>query len=109
VGTTSPLAEIKQAELLIKGVLRKQDLHSLSRADQKVIAQLKQDISDARLDIRDSEYADTGEDYKRHVTTAKQRIAKVIAAILVLSQEGIFSPIEVAELSAKLEIIGSRL
>jgi hypothetical protein len=109
VGNISPLTEIKQAETMIKAVLRRQDLQSFSHADQKTIARLKQDIVDARLDIRDAEYADTGEDYRRNVKEAKQRLAKIIAAILLLSQEGLFSPIEVAELSAKLEIIGSAL
>ncbi len=105
----SALTRIKQLEVVVQGVLRKQDAQDLPRECQKIMAELKRDLTDARMDIRDSEYADTGEEYKRHATEGKKRIVRVNKAILALSSYDMFGPVEVAELSAKLEQIAEDL
>ncbi|GAC1387831.1 MAG: hypothetical protein NVS1B7_2470 [Candidatus Saccharimonadales bacterium] len=99
----SALGQIRQHETTINAVLRLYHLHDLDKNRQKLIAELKRDLVDAKLDIRDAEYADTRAEYARHAAAAKKRIVQVIDHILALSQFNIFSPVEVAELSAKFE------
>ncbi len=109
MASASPLAKIKQLESVINGILRAHDVQTLERETQKAIANLKRELVDARLDIRDAEFADTGEEYRRHVAEAKARLVKVNKSILNLSSDGLFNPIEVAELSARLEQLSSEL
>jgi hypothetical protein len=109
VASVTPLTKIKQLETVINSILRTHDVQALERETQKAVAHLKRELTDARLDIRDAEFADTGEDYRRHVSDAKARLVKVNKSILNLSSDGLFKPVDVAELSAKLDQLSSEL
>jgi hypothetical protein len=100
---------MQQLQTIIYGVIRGFDVQTLPRETQTIVAKLKREIADARLDIRDAEFADTAVEYKRHVAEAKVRLIQVNKAILVLSSEGLFRAVEVAELSAKLEQLSDEL
>ena len=108
-GVVSPLTQIRQLEVVIQAVLRKQSPEDLAPVSQKIITELKRDLIDARLDIRDAEYADTAEEYRRFVKQAKERLDKVIKAILAASQYDIFGAVEVAEITAELQQLGEQL
>ena len=106
---TTPLAQIKELEVGVLVVLRQQSDKDLPKEIKQLISTVKRNLTDARLDVRDAEYAENGDDYRRHMAAARVCLAKIVADILVLSQHNIFSPVEVAELTARLEIIGQAL
>ena len=100
----SALTQVRRLETQVQAILRDIDTDR-PKSQQQLARQLKQNLTDARLDIRDAEYADTGVEYGRHVAQAKKRLTKVNADMLHLSQDGIFSALEVAELGVNIEQI----
>lgn len=70
---------------------------------------LKRDLTDARLDIRDYELAETKAEQQRLGSAASKRLASVEQSILAASQHDIFSPVEVAKLSAQIAQLQDQL
>lgn len=100
---TSPFLAMQRAEGHIKALLRSIDSEQFNPTEKKVIAGLRRLAVDARLDIRDYELSETREDQLRCAATAKKRLAKLREAILVVGS--LFSPVDVAQLTAQLEQI----
>ena len=70
---------------------------------------LKRDLTDARLDIRDYELAETKAEQLQLGKDARQRLASVQQGILAASQYNVFSAIEVAQLSAQIAQLQEQL
>ncbi len=77
--------------------------------EQKAVARLSNDLTDARLDIRDYEMSDTRAEQLRHSKQAVARLEKVRKAILALSEYNVFTAVDVAQLSAQLEQISENV
>jgi hypothetical protein len=71
--------------------------------------QLKRAMAEVRLDIRDYEFASTRAEQLVLAAVANQRIAGVREGMLVLSQDGIFSAIDIAHMSAIIDQITEQL
>lgn len=101
----SPFLLVKSFETRVIGALSPIDIYSLARAEQKVIKDLKTEVIDARLDIRDYELSETREEQLRKARESKKRLEHVRKLILAASEYNVFSAVDVAQLSAELEQI----
>ncbi len=100
-------ADMQQIDRQVKGVLRTIQHDELDREEAKLVKQLKQLCNEARLDVRDYEYAETREVQAKAGVAAHKSLTSVEKCIVRLS--GIFGPADVAELSARVDQIRSRL
>jgi hypothetical protein len=104
---TSPFLAMQQVERQLKGLLRGVDAESLEPAEKKALSNLRRLSVDARLDIRDYELSETRDEQVKKMQAARKRLAKLQAS--VLSVGFVFGPADVAQLTAQLEHIQSRL
>jgi hypothetical protein len=93
----------------VGSVLSQVDLDLSNRTQIKLVGTIKQLLADVRLDIRDWEMAETREDMLRYGREARVRLEQAREAILLASQHDIFSPIEVAEISAQFDRFAAEL
>lgn len=105
----SPFLQIKSLETEVVGKLRGLDVASLDKVEQKLIEQLRRDVTDARLDIRDYELSETRAEQLKKAKAGKLQIDKIRKGILAASEYNVFSAIDVAELTAKLEQISDNV
>lgn len=99
------VSELKQD---ILRQLSRLDIVSLPTKEQEVIEQLRGEIVDARLDIKDYELAETRDDQLRNAKDAKKRLHTVEQLILA-NPSNIFGSVEVAQLTAYIGHITDRL
>ena len=104
---TSPFIAMQELEIHLKGLLRPIDVEMLGDVSRKAVTSLKRVVVDARLDIRDYELSETREEQLKNAKEAKNRIAKMESDILAAGD--VFSAVDTAHISAKLEQINSWL
>ncbi len=104
---TSPFVAMQRAETQLKVLLRQVDTDTLEPSEKKAMASIRRLSADARLDIRDYELSETREEQLKNAVKAKKRLGKLQASILVAGL--VFSPADVAQLSAQLEQINGWL
>jgi hypothetical protein len=104
---TSPFLAMQRAEGQLKALLRAVDVDLLESTERKAVAALKRLAVDVRLDIRDYELSETREEQLKYAAEAKRRLARLRATIL--SAGVAFGPADVAQLTAHLEQIESRV
>lgn len=90
-------------------ILNRLDIDLLDHMQLKLVGTIKRLLADTRLDIRDWEMADSREEMQKHAREALKRLEQVRHSILLASEHNIFSPIEIAELSAHFDHIASGL
>jgi len=98
---------MQRVEGQLKSLLRTIDTELLTTDEKKAFASIRRLTTDARLDIRDYELSETRDEQLKSATAAKKRLAKLQRAILAVGL--VFSPADVAQLSAQLEQIEGRL
>ncbi len=81
------------------------DIDSLDRSQQLEIIVLKRVLADTRLDARDYELSETRAEQLEKAKAAQERLSELRQLILRASEFGIFSAIDIAELSARIEEI----
>lgn len=99
---------MKQLEKDILRLLSSTDVADLSMKDQQTVAQLKNGLVDARLEIQDYELAETREDQLRNAKQSKDflhHIEKLIAS----NPAGMFGAVDVAHLTAYIGRIEDKL
>jgi hypothetical protein len=101
----SPFLGIKQLEVQINGKLSSVDLYELERPQQKIVATLKRELVDCRLDIRDYELSETRDEQLKNAKHAHKRVDALRAQILSASEYDLFGAVDVAQLTAQLEQI----
>ena len=104
---TSPFLAMQRVEGELKSLLRAIDTDLLEPAEKKALPSIRRLATDARLDIRDYELSETREEQLKCAASAKKRVAKLQASVLAAGFA--FGPADVAQLSAQLEHIRSRL
>ena len=82
---------------------------SIEPRNQRQIADLKHELADARLDVRDYELAETRVEQSALAGVARKRLNSVQHGILDASQYNIVSAIEVAHLSALIAQLQEQL
>jgi len=79
------------------------DAMELELTVQRMVAHLKGDMIDMKLDVRDYELAETRHEQLRHAQDARRRLDQIRKSILTASDYGIFSSIDVAQLTAQAD------
>jgi hypothetical protein len=103
VDNGSLLARFTRVVGQVGTILSNVDIDVTDRAQLKLVGTIKHLMADTRLDIRDWEMAETREEMLRYGADAFKRMEQAREAILLASQNNIFSPIEVAEISAQFD------
>jgi multidrug efflux pump subunit AcrA (membrane-fusion protein) len=85
------------------------DLDLLSHEERFIISELKRLAADARLDVRDYEYAQTRAEQLGALHEAKQRLEQLNEQLLTASGRNLFSAVDTAQFSALIQVIISQL
>lgn len=105
----SPYRTIRGLESQVTGVLSAIDAFLLPHPTRKVVTELQHQLVDARLDVRDYELSETRDEQLARAKAAKERLTHLRILVLEASEHGIFSAIDVAQLTATIEQTASRL
>ena len=109
MASISIFQETKELETQVNGILSAYDLADMPREQATLVTSLKHQLIDARLDARDYEYAQTRADQLLAAKEGKERLDTVRAAIVKISEYGLFGAVDVAQLSATIQHIMSRM
>jgi hypothetical protein len=105
----SLMQRVKEIETQIGVILAAQDVDSLAHAERSLVVSLKNQAIDARLEVRDYEYADTRETQLKHAKAARKYLSVLEQRIVKASEYGIFGAVDVAQLTAEVESIAEDL
>jgi len=108
VMTKSPFLLVKQLEGDILRLLSHLDTTLLETKEQHLIAQLKNGLIDARLEIQDYELAETRDNQLRNATDAKKYLIK-IEKFITTNPAGAFGAVDTAHIFAQIGQISDRL
>lgn len=97
----------QQLDRTIRATLRGVDIELLSRETRELVKQLKLACHEVKLDVRDYEYAQTRSEQAKWVKVAHHNLKMLNAIVLELDE--IFGPADVAELSAQLHLLQSKI
>lgn len=81
----------------------------ISAAEKLLLKQFKSETNDVRLDIRDYEFADTHKEQVAAARRVQRRVVQVRQTVIALSTYNIFTPIDVAQVSAQLEYLSEQV
>ena len=95
----SPFLQVKQLEGDVLRLLSHIDVTVISTQEQHAIAQLKNGLIDARLEIQDYELAETREHQLRNAKDAKQYL-HTVEKLITSNPAGAFGAVDVAHLTA---------
>lgn len=100
---------VKDVESRILTSLSFSDPDSGSVALRNLLATIKHQIIDARLAVRDYEYAETRTGQRAHAREARQLLDGLRQQIVQASEYNIFGPADIAQFSAQLDSIRAEL
>ena len=81
------------------------DISRLPAKARDQLAQLNQNLQDARIYLNDYELSETREEQVKSAKNAKKYLGKASTNVLAASSADIFKPADVAQLTAELEEI----
>lgn len=105
----APSAATKDLDGQVRRILRPIDVLSLNRRLREQITDLNQALTDSKIYAQDYELSETREEQLASAKTAKLYLKKARSSILALSEYDIFSPLDVAHLTATIDQIISKL
>jgi len=100
---------LRDVSAQLGAILSPIDLHILPSLTQKAVLPIRQQIIDARLEVRDYELAQTRAEQLALVRPAHERLEALHHSILAASTHGIFGAADVAHLSAQIQHVISLL
>jgi hypothetical protein len=109
VATLSVYKQAGQLETYVGSILSAYDVADFENAEKELVNNLRYQLVDARLDARDYEYAQTRAEQLQHAKQGKEHLLLVRHTILKASEYNLFGPIDVAQLSATIELLISRM
>jgi len=99
----------RQLEIDVMRILAAVDVTALDVKAAKLVAEIKQQVVDARLDIRDWEMSETRQEQLQNERIASKRLEDLRRDILAASEYNIFSAVDVAQLTARIDSIAEQL
>jgi hypothetical protein len=105
----SLMQRVKEVETQIGVILAAQDIDILTHAERSLVTSLKHQATDARLEVRDYEYADTRATQLKHAKAARKMLTALAGQIVKASEYGMFGPVDVAHITAQTENIAASL
>jgi propanediol dehydratase small subunit len=109
MSSASPYILIKSLEGIVTSVLSTVDIYDLDAQAVKTVTSLQKQIIETRLDVRDYELSETREEQLKYAKSSKHQLEMVRKNILAASEYNIFGPVDVAQLTAQLELITEKL
>jgi hypothetical protein len=105
VASESLLQQAKSLELQVGGILSNYDIADMPQSERELVTTLKNQLIDARLDAQDYEYAETRVDQLKVAKAAKKRLEQLQETIVKASEYNLFSAVDIAQLSARIQQI----
>lgn len=105
MANTSPYTLARRLEADLGSILAPVDISGMPLFVQQLVRDIKHSTTDARLDVRDYELAETRASQQHLAVESRTRLGAIRQHIVVASQYNIFSAIEVAHLSAQIDSI----
>jgi hypothetical protein len=105
----SPLQLAREIETAIGGIVSRVDVDALPLEQRKMVAELRGLATDARLDARDYDYAETRAEQQALVRESHQRLEQLQKRIVAASSQQLFSAVDVAHLSAQIQQLIAKL
>lgn len=100
---SSPSSLVKQIDTQVNMVLRKLDWSEVGEKGRKAVAELRQDLADAKIYSQDYELSEMRDEQIGNAKKAKKWLEKARQCILRASEFNIFGPVDVAHLTAQIE------
>jgi hypothetical protein len=101
----SPFEQAKVVDASLHTILSRLDLDGESRDVRDLADAIRQLSTDARLDTRDYDYAETRAEQQKIARECRERFEQLRQLILKASEHNMFGVVDVAELSARIEHI----
>lgn len=105
----SLLEEAKELEAQVTKQFAARDIASLPHAQKELVNTVKHQLVDARLDARDYEYAQSRAEQLEYAAEARPRLEELHKNIMKASEYGLFSAVDIAHVSARLQQLLSHL
>lgn len=105
----SPFKLMRGLSAQLSSILSPIDVHALPMATQKIVLPIRQQIIDAKLEVRDYDLAQTRAEQITYARAGKERLEHLSQSILAASSYDIFSAADVAQLSARIQQVISLL
>jgi hypothetical protein len=103
VEAKSPSAVIKKVDNHISTILRKINMRTVADREVKLLANLRQNLTDARIYAHDYELSEMREEQLDNAKRAKKYLELARQQILRASEHDIFGPVDVAHLTAQID------
>src|SRR5437870_1819323 len=94
----SPSNLVKQVDGQVSRILRQADLTEAGEKGRKAVAELRQNLADAKIYAQDYELSEVREEQMDNAKKAKKWLEKARQQILRASEFNVFGPIDVAHL-----------
>ena len=101
--------QAKQLDVHVNGILSQVDVDALMPDERNLVALIKRQLTDGRLDARDYEYAETRAEQLQHAKAARESFTTIQKHILQASEYNLFGAIDVAHISARIQQIIAQL
>ena len=99
----SPSTGVKRLDGDVRQILRAYDINRLPVKQRAQIADLQQDLVDARIYTQAYELSETREEQLTNAEHAKKWLTRSRRCILSLSEQDVFGAVDVAQLTARIE------
>lgn len=106
---TSVFEQAKALDTHVSGIISAFDIDALMPDERKVLALIKRQLTDARLDVRDYEYADTRAEQQRYGKAAHKTLDAAQHSLLQASEYNLFGAVDIAHISAQIQHIKEQL
>ena len=93
----------------IRASLSSFDIDSLPHTERELVAEMKRQASEARLDVRDYEYAESRAEQLAGLKESKERFEQLQKNIVKASEYNLFGAVDVVQLSTKIQQIIARM
>jgi hypothetical protein len=105
----SPSRIVKQLDAQVYRILRNTELHKFSVKERKILSDLQQNLTDARIYANDYELSETRDEQLDNAKKSKKWLEQARRNILAASEFNIFGAIDVAHLTAQVEQVKDML
>lgn len=99
----------RRLETSLKTILAGIDIAAVDDETRKLVAVLKTRATEARLDVRDYELADSRADQRRQAGNGRERLQGLRSLMVTASGATIFSGVQVAQVSAQVDALIDQL
>lgn len=105
----SLLKDMQALEAHVVGLFALHDITTLPHAQKELVSMIKNQLVDARLDVRDFEYAQSRAEQLEYARESRPRLEELHKNVLKASGYGLFSAVDTAHTSARLQQILSHM